>query len=176
MLFEEIIKKRQATRDYLNKNVSEDLIEKILTLANFSPSAGNLQARKVIVVKDKILRGKLKATCRGFRRFLIEPPVIFVVCSVPEESAIKYEERGRNLYALQDATIFASYLQLAAVSLGLACCWVGSFSEKEVSEILNLPENLVPVAMIPIGFSKEEVRDKSRKALEEIIFKSRVTS
>ncbi len=171
MLLEEIIEKRQAIRNYLDKNVPEDLIEKILKLANLSPSAGNLQARKVIVVKDLALRRKLKTTCSGFRRFLTLPPVIFVICSVPEESAMQYKDRGRNLYALQDATIFASYLQLVAVSLGLACCWVGSFKEQEVSEILNLPEDLVPVAMIPVGFSEEKQRKKYRKTLEEIIFK-----
>lgn len=171
MLLEEIIKKRQAVRNYTDKSVPEDLIEKILELANLSPSAGNLQARRVIIVKDPSLRRKLKTTCIGFRRYSVEPPIIFVICSVPEESAIKYGDRGRNLYALQDATIFASYLQLAAVSLGLACCWVGSFNEEEVSEILNLPKDLVPVAMIPVGFSEEEPREKSRKTLEEIIFK-----
>jgi len=171
MRFEEVVKKRQCARSYLEKEVPEDLIEKILNLANLSPSAGNLQARRVIIVSDPQLRRKLKKACRGFARFSDELPVVFVICSVPEESANKYEERGKNLYALQDATIFASYLQLAAVSLGLASCWVGSFDEKEVSKICNLPENLVPVAMIPVGFSKEEPGEKSRKTLAEIIFK-----
>ena len=171
MDFEEVVKKRQCVRSYLEKEVPEDLIQKILELANLSPSAGNLQARKVIVVKDLALRRKLKATCNGFRRFLVEPPVIFVICSVPEESATRFGSRGKDLYALQDATIFACYLQLAVVSLGLSSCWVGSFDEKQVSEILKLPENLVPVAMIPVGFSKEKPGEKSRKTIEEIIFK-----
>lgn len=171
MEFSEVIKKRQATRDYLDKPVPEDLIRQILEQANFSPSAGNLQARRVIIVKDLDLRKKLKATCSGLGRFTIEPPVIFVVCSVPEESAVKYADRGRNLYALQDATIFAACLQLAAVSLGLATCWVGSFDEKEVSEILNLPKDLIPVAVIPVGYSAGEIRPKERKSLTELIFK-----
>lgn len=171
MLLKDVINKRQSVRNYLDKNVHNNLIEKILVLANLSPSAGNLQARRVTVVKDLNIRKKLKATCSGLRRFTIEPPVIFVVCSVPEESEVKYGERGKKLYALQDATIFSSYLQLAAVSLGLSSCWVGSFDEKEVSKILNLMENLVPVAMIPVGYSNEEPREKSRKTLGELVFK-----
>lgn len=171
MLFEDVIAKRQSVRMYLDKKVPQDLVKKILALANLSPSAGNLQARRVIVVKNLDIRKKLKATCNGLSRFTIEPPVIFVVCSVPEESEIKYGERGKKLYALQDATIFASYLQLAAESLGLASCWVGSFNEKEVAAILDLPKNLIPVAMIPIGYSAEKHREKSRKTLEEVIYK-----
>lgn len=171
MNLEEIIKKRQAVRSYLDKNVPDDLIEKMLNLANLSPSAGNLQARRIIIVKDLYTRKKLKATCSGLGRFTIEPPVIFVICALPEESATKYGERGQKLYALQDGTIFASYLQLAAVSLGLDTCWVGSFDEKEVSAILDLPENLVPVAMIPVGYSEEQPREKPRKTLAELIFK-----
>lgn len=168
MDFEEAVKKRQAVREYLDKPVSDDLIEKMLSLANLSPSAGNLQARRVIIVKDLELRKKLKATCSGLGRFTVEPPVIFVICGVPEESAQQYGDRGRNLYALQDATIFAAYFQLAATSLGLASCWVGSFDEKEVSQMLDLPEDLVPAAIIPVGYTDEEPRGKMRKSLEEI--------
>ncbi|MCR4306276.1 MAG: nitroreductase family protein [Candidatus Daviesbacteria bacterium] len=171
MYLDEAIKKRQAVREYLEKDVPEDAIKKILELANLSPSAGNLQARRVVIVKDPALRENLKATCSGLGRFSIAPPVILAICSVPEESAIKYADRGRNLYALQDATIFAAYVQLTAVSLGLASCWVGSFNEKEVSEILQLPEGIIPVALIPVGFTEEAPREKSRKTLEEIIIK-----
>lgn len=171
MIFEEAVKKRQAVRNYLSKDVSDDLIIEVLEIANLSPSAGNLQARKVVIVKNLALRQKLKAVCRGLGRFPKEPPVIIVILAVPEESAVRFEDRGRNLYALQDATIFASYLQLAAVSLGLSTCWVGSFNEGEVSKILELPENLIPVTLIPIGYSDEEVGPKERKSLEDLILK-----
>lgn len=175
MIFEEAVKKRQAVRSYLDKPINDDLIKKVLETANLSPSAGNLQARKVVIVKDLSIRQKLKDICRGLGRFPNPPDggpqVIFVVCAVPDESAVRFEDRGRNLYALQDATIFASYLQLAAVSLGLSTCWVGSFNESEVSKILELPENLIPVALIPIGYSDEEVRPKERKNLQDLVFK-----
>lgn len=171
MQLQEIIKKRQATRDYLDKHISQELIQKILEMAKLAPSAGNLQAMRVIIVKDRKLRQELKAQCRGLLRFTTSPPVILVICSVPEESAVKYEDRGRNLYALQDATIFASYLQLAAVSLGLASCWVGSFNEETVSDVIGLPDNLTPVALITIGYSEEAIRQKQRKDLKELIFR-----
>lgn len=171
MDFEEVVKKRQCVRVYQEKEVPEDQIQKILELANLSPSAGNLQARKVIIVKDQRLRQQIKDVSNGMRRFTVLPPVILVICAVPEQSAVRFEDRGRNLYALQDATIFASYLQLAAQSLGLASCWVGSFNEQEISKILNIPDNLVPVVMIPVGFANETPEERLRKSLEEIILK-----
>ncbi|MBU1031774.1 nitroreductase family protein [Patescibacteria group bacterium] len=171
MIFEEVVKKRQSTRSYLPKKVPVGLIAKMLEMANLAPSAGNLQARKVVIVRDEEVIKKIKEVTSGLGRFSDNIPLIFVVCAVPEVSAVRYEERGRNLYALQDATIFASYLQLAAVSLDLASCWVGSFKERRVSEICNLPENLIPVAMIPVGFSNEEPREKHRKSLAELILK-----
>lgn len=168
MLLEEVIKKRRSVRSYLESEVPDDLVERILKLANLAPSAGNLQARKVLVVKDPSIIIKIM-TCGGFGRFSGTPPVIFVVCSIPEESATRYGDRGRKLYALQDATIFASYLQLAVVSLGLSSCWVGAFDESEVSAICQIPKNLIPVAIIPVGFSSEEPGEKSRKTLKEIM-------
>lgn len=170
MLFNKVVRKRQSVRSYLKKKVSDNLIKKILELANLSPSAGNLQARRVIVVQNEELRKKLIAVSSGFSRFSTEPPVIFVICSVPDESAAKYGSRGKNLYALQDATIFASYLQLAATSLSLASCWIGNFDEKKVLKILKLPKNFRPVAIIPVGYSQEEHREKSRKTIEDVIF------
>lgn len=171
MDFEEVIKKRQCVRVYQDKEVPDDQIQKILELANLSPSAGNLQARKVIIVKNQNLRQQIKDASRGFNRFPVLPPVILVICAVPEESAIRFEERGRKLYSLQDATIFASYLQLAAQFLGLASCWVGSFNEQEISKILDIPLDLVPVVMIPVGFADEQLTQRERKSLEEIILK-----
>ena len=162
MNLEDVINKRQAVRSYLDKNVPDDLIEKILNLANLSPSAGNLQARRVVIVKDLAIRKKLKATCSGLGRFTIEPPVILVICSEPKESAFRYGERGQRLYALQDGTIFASYLQLAAVSLGLACCWVGSFDEGKIKKILKMPKHFRPIVILPVGYPKESPEGKAR--------------
>ncbi len=170
MEFEDVLKKRQSIREFRDKEVSEEVINKILEMANLAPSAGNLQAFKVVVVKDANMRKKLSEAALG-QSSVAEAPVNLVICAVPEESAVKYGDRGRELYSVQDATIFAAYIQLAATSLGLSSVWVGAFDEGEVGEVLRLEENIRPIAIIPLGYPAEKPARKERKSLKEIICK-----
>lgn len=168
MEFEEVLRERRSIRQYRKKEIPEEKIRQILELANLSPSAGNLQARKIILIKDKKTKEKIaRASLR--QDFIAKAPVVFVICADPAKSAVKYRERGRQLYAVQDATIFAAYLQLAAASLGLASCWVGAFKEDEINEILALPENLKPIAVIPVGYPAEQPEETQREDLDGII-------
>lgn len=170
MGFEEVLRKRHSIRRFKEKEVGEDKIKKILGLANLSPSAGNLQARTVVIVKDKEIKRKICQAALG-QNFIAEAVVVFVVCANLEESAKKYGKRGRELYSIQDATIFASYLQLAVTSLDLASCWIGAFNEDGVSEILKLPKEIRPIAIIPVGEPAEKPYLTGRKSLDEIIYK-----
>ncbi len=165
MEFEEVLRNRRSIRKFKAAEISDKLVGKILELANLSPSAGNLQARRVVVVKDKKTK---EALARKDNDFVSQAAVVFVICAVPKESEAEYAERGRNLYAVQDATLFASYLQLAATSLGLASCWVGAFDEEQVKKVLGLPEDLRPIAIIPVGYAAEEPRQSPRKSLNDI--------
>lgn len=171
MQFEEVLRKRHSVRRYFEKKeVSEEKIERILELANLSPSAGNLQARGVVIIKDREIKEKISEAAFG-QDFITGAPVVFVVCANLEESALKYGERGRKLYAVQDATIFASYLQLAAVYLGFVSCWVGAFDEDELKKILDLSDKVNPIAMISVGYPAEEPYITERKNLNEVIYK-----
>jgi nitroreductase len=129
-----------------------------------------LQARSVVIVKDKEIKEKISQAALG-QDFIVEAPVVFVICANLEESAQKYGKRGEELYSIQDATIFASYLQLAVTSLDLACCWIGAFAEDEVSEILKLPKEMRTIAIIPVGQPAEKPYLTRRKNLDEIISK-----
>jgi len=100
---------------------------------------------------------------------VVEAPVVLVFCANPSQSSWRYGSRGEKLYPLQDATIAASYAQLAATALGLASVWIGSFYEDEVLEVLGKPKGVVPVAIIPIGYPAEEPYVTSRKKLNDIV-------
>jgi len=171
MEFIDIIKNRKSTRKFLDKDVSESALNEIIELANLSPSAGNVQARAVVIVNDQNAIEKIRSVTRGLSRFEGKIPVLLVILAKPQESAERYEERGKNLYALQDATIFTSYLQLIAVEKGLSTCWVGSFNESKIGKILELSEDVRPVALIPLGYASETPAVKDRKNLNEIILK-----
>jgi len=168
MKFDEVLKKRQSVRRFEKREVAEEIIRKILELSNLSPSAGNLQARKIVLVKDGKTKEEIVRAALG-QDFISEAPVVFVVCADLEASAQKYGRRGKELYSIQDATIFASYLQLAATFFDLTSCWVGAFDEKAVRRILGLPTELRPIAIIPIGYPAEKPKRTPRKNLGEII-------
>lgn len=155
--FEDVLKKRRSIRKFRDTDVPDDKIRDILELANLAPSAGNRQAFKVAIVRDQKLTN-------------VESPVTLVICADPEESAAKYGERGRTLYALQDATIFAAYLQLVIVEKGLASVWIGAFREGKIKRQLGLGEELRPIAIIPLGYPAVEKSGKRRrKSLDRII-------
>jgi nitroreductase len=73
------------------------------------------------------------------------------------------------LYALQDATIAASYAQLAAVAAGLASAWVGDFDELAVRAALNIPSELRPIALIAIGTAAEVPEETPRRPLDDML-------
>ncbi|MBU1499309.1 nitroreductase family protein [Patescibacteria group bacterium] len=167
MNFEDVVKNRKSVRKFQEKPIEKEKIKKILELVNLAPSAGNLQAYKIFVVKDKKKIKLIGANVGGIQRnFDNLSPIIFIFCANPDESALRYEDRGKKLYAVQDATIACSYAQLIAVSLGLGSCWVGSFDEKIIQEILQT--DLLPIAILPLGYPAETPPCRPRKSLNQL--------
>jgi nitroreductase len=92
-----------------------------------------------------------------------------VVCADPERSAERFGERGRDLFALQDATIAATYVQLAAVAEGLGSAWAGGFAEEAVRGALELGPGLRPVAILGLGYPAEIPEPTPRRKLQDIV-------
>jgi nitroreductase len=138
MTLVEVLKYRRSVRHFKSDSVPEESIKFILEVARTSPSAGGLHSYEVIVTQEKV--GPYDA------------PIYIVVCAMPERAAARYGDRGRNLYAIQDATIFASYIQLLAVDMGLATVWVGAFREDKVKKMLNIADDWQPVVILPMGY------------------------
>lgn len=167
MEFFEVLQKRRSIRAYRkDAPVKEEDVNKILEAANSAPSGGNLQPYKIIVVKSEEGIKALQSSTRQV--FISQAPVSFVFCVDSSCFIERYGERGRSLYAIQDAAIACTYAQLAATALGLASIWVGAFDEAKVSSALKLPSNLRPVAILPVGYPAAEPGPYSRKPLEEI--------
>ncbi|MGD0173732.1 MAG: nitroreductase family protein [Anaerolineales bacterium] len=168
MEFFEVVRTRRSIRVFDGRPVEEEKIRAILEAANAAPSAGNLQAYEIYLVKDPIARERL-ASMPPRMEFFSVVPLVLVFCANPARSEVRYAERGKKLYALQDATIACTHAMLAATALGLASVWVGAFREREVSTALNLPEALTPVALLPVGYPLETVESRTRRPLNEIV-------
>jgi nitroreductase len=147
------IQKRRSVRKYLPEPVSDEIIISLIKTANLAPSAGNLQARDFIVVKDAETKKKLASAALN-QEFVAEAPVVIVICT-NEQKIKRYGSRGINLYTYQDTAASAMLIMLTALEHGLGTCWVGAFDEKSVRKILNIPDFAKPVIMIPIGYPAE---------------------
>ena len=138
MNLRDAILKRRSVRHFQTTDVP-DLAE-IIALARRAPSAGALRAYETILTKEKISR--------------IDAPMYMVICANPQAYSVRYGERGRDLYSIQDATIFGAYFQLLLVDMGLSSVWIGAFREGRIKSVLKIAEHLKPVAIIAIGYER----------------------
>jgi nitroreductase len=150
---DEVFKKRHSVRSFQNREIEREKLKEILEAVESAPSAGDLKARKIIVVEDFDLKQKLVKAARD-QIFVGEVPVVLVFFALPSVSEKIYKERGKNLYAVQDATIAVCFAWLQAVMLGIDACWVGAFDEAAVKEVLNSKEDERPIAILPLGYKK----------------------
>jgi len=151
MDFWETIKKRHCVRSFAAKQVSDDLIEKIISAGKLAPSAGGLQTWHFEIIKEQKIKDDLTIASM-MQKFIAQAPIVIVICADVEKSAGTYGERGRDLYAIQDTAAATQNMLLAVTDLGLGACWVGAFDEDKVSQILNLPSQLRPVVILPVGY------------------------
>lgn len=167
--FFETVRHRHSVRRYLpNTPVEPEKLHAILETASSAPTAGDLQAYRIVVVQDPMLRAGLRRAAAD-QAFVSEAPACLVFCSDGERAAGQFGERGRALFAVQDATIAAAYAQLAAVAAGMGSTWVGNFDEAAIARLLGLAEGLRPVAMLSIGYPAELPEPSPRRRLDEIV-------
>lgn len=154
---------RRSIRSYLDREVEQEKIEKILEAGRLSPSAGNRQEWKFIVVKNAETREKL-AWAAGGQTFVGRAPVVLAACGTECEA---FMPCGQLAYTV-DVSIAFAYMLLQAYELGLGTCWIGAFDEYVVKEILNIPDHVRVVALSPLGYPSHPVPQRPRKDIEQI--------
>jgi nitroreductase len=147
--FHGFLSTRCSVRDYNKEEIVDDEIAYLMDCAAMAPSAGNLEAWDVVLVRDTDRKEALSDAAGGQPQ-VMNASAVFVVCANYVRSMSRYGERG-ILYAVQDATIACTYLMLAAHAIQLRSCWVGAFEEEEVKEILSLPPHIRPITLLCIG-------------------------
>jgi len=156
--FEAVVNWRPTTK-FEKKHVDDKIIGVMLHMAAHAPSAGNIQEWEFVVVRDEEIKKKL-AKAALEQMHIEEAPVVIVVLADLEKISLKYGKRGELVYALQDTAAAVMLLLIAAESLGLGADWVKSFDEDLVKMAIELPENMRPIAIIPVGYPREQGEER----------------
>ena len=154
----DLILSRRSVRRYKDKEIPKDVLDKIVEVGRQSPSAANRQPYRFIILDDS----KLKQGLPGrFSRFLTKAPVVIIGCA-----NINALLTGK--WATIDTTIALENMILAAWSLGLGSCWIGSFNEKKVKDLLKIPKDWKVVALVTLGYPAETPKARKKKPVNEL--------
>ncbi len=167
MELKEAILGRRSIRRFGDIDVSEEVVTELIELGNAAPSAGNLQARDFVVVRDQKTKDDIALAAHD-QDFIAKAPVVIVVCANMDR-IMHYGKRGITLYCLQDCAAAVQNMLLTIHDMGLGCVWVGAFDESKASNILELPGHIRPVAILPLGVPASHPAARKRIPVEDLI-------
>jgi nitroreductase len=170
-IFESIISWRPAKK-FENKHIDDKLVGVMLHMATHAVSAGNIQEWQFIVVRDNEIKKKLCAAALDQKQ-IIEAPIDIVVCADLEKANLRYSTRGEVFYSIQDTAAAVQIIILTANALGLGSDWIKAFDEDRVRTVIELPHNLRPVAIIPIGYAVEEATERKLLPFEHMTWENK---
>lgn len=146
----ECIKSRRSRRLFLDKEVSNELIQQILQCAVSAPSSMNCQPWHFVVLKDKGRRVKLAdLKTEGNQQHILTASATIIVCVDMEKSPSRFIEDG--ITATQNILLAVHELGLGSVYV-TGCNPTDEKVAEEIREILSLPDNILPITILPIGY------------------------
>jgi nitroreductase len=165
----EAIRTRKSVRAWSERPVEEDRLERVLSAARLAPSARNGQEWRFVVVRDPALRRRLGVEAAA-QEFVGAAPVVLACCAETDGRVMRC---GQSAYPI-DVAIAMDHLSLAAAAEGLGTCWIGSFDEGKVREILGIPPAVRVVELMPLGYPLDpSAVEKQRLALSVIVHRER---
>ena len=167
MEFKETVKNRYSCKKFSDKSVEQEKLEAILEAGRLAPTAKNLQEQRIYVVQSEEMLAKIDALtpCR------YNAPVVLAV-AFDTNNVFTYPG-GKRDSGVEDATIVATHMILAAEDEGIDSCWVNFFDPEKAAEALGLPENEEVLMLMDLGYAAEGAgplpNHDSRKPLSETV-------
>lgn len=166
------IKERKSVRVFEDREIETHLKDEILNSAFQAPTAGGMMLYSILDITDKELKAKLAITCDN-QPFIATAPIVLIFLADYQRWYDCFNLNGCNprkpgegdiLLASSDALIAAQNTVVAAESLGLGSCYIGDILEncEVVSELLNLPEFVIPVSMLVYGYPTKQQRERKK--------------
>ena len=167
MDIDKCINQRCSCRRFRSKKPDWKDIIKAIESASKAPLAGNIPTIKFILVSDKDKISELAEASQ--QDFISQVDYVIAVCSDPKQCILSYGERGKR-YAKHQAGAAIENFLLKLESLGLATCWTGAFSDETVKRVLQLPEDVEPEAIFPIGYAFEKRKQRKKPDLDSVLY------
>lgn len=168
----EAIKNRRSIVRFETTPIEEKKIQSILEAGRWAPSWLNKQPWRFIVVTDPAIKESLSEFAPTVYKLGVrEAPVCIVTTVDPNEDPFHFIEAG---------AVATQNMALAAQSLGLGSCWIGTFklkgerksSEEKIKNVLEIPKTHRVISLLPIGIPKH-VGEKNRKELSQLVYQNK---
>jgi nitroreductase/dihydropteridine reductase len=199
MEFKDIVMHRYATKKFDGRKIPEAKVKELYEMIRFAPSAVNVQPWKIKVVTDQKIKEQLKpatwdqeqiTTCshllvfcantdfkdlierleKSMRERKLPGDMVKMVIGIAENFFLKIPPAEQLIWAQHHVFLALGNALNGATSLGLDSCPMGGFDPKEYARILNLPPDLVPTMLCPIGYAADRPMPKFRFPVKEIFF------
>lgn len=173
MDFLELTRQRYSERFFdTSRMVEQDKIDRILEAGRLSPTAANRQPHRFYLLKSKEALQKAQSACFSS---LYGAPVVILLCydldstwHNPRETLLPNYNSGE-----QDCGIVATQMMYAAEEQGVHTIWIRGFDARALQQVFNLPPNMIPAMMLPIGYPSEisapSPKHFERKAMKELV-------
>lgn len=161
-----IIHNRKSVRHFTGKSVSRDDLVTIVKAGMAAPTAVNMQPWSFVVITERKELDAL-STVLPYAKMLDKAGAAIIVCAMPEKAF-----QGNLEFAIIDSTCAGENILLAAEALGLGALWTAVYPDDErmdaVRKQLNIPESVIPLNVIPVGYPTGEDKPKNKFKEENI--------
>jgi len=161
-----VIHSRKSVRNFTGETVGRDVLEKIVRAGMAAPTAVNRQPWSFVIVTDRKTLDTLNDAL-PYAKMLKKAGAAVIVCAIPGKAFENSTE-----FAVIDSTCASENILLAAEAFGLGAVWTAAYPYKDrmdiVRKTLNIPENVIPLNVIPIGHPTGTDRPKDKYRPENV--------
>lgn len=168
MEFNNVIKERYSVRKYKPDRITDEELHTILKAGMLAPTGCNYQPQRIYVLKSDEAIAKIRA----LSRCAFDAPVVLLI-ALDETADWKSPLEAGCRAGIQDVSIVADHMMLAAWDIGVGSCWVNYFKPSEVKAAFDLPVNETPILLMTLGYPAEDAKPlglhSESKEMSEII-------
>ncbi len=157
---------RATVREYSDRDIDSNILNEMIEAASHAPTTGGMQLYSVVVTRDKAMKEKL-APCHFNQPMVTNAPVVLTFCAdfnrfvawcKASNAEPGYDNFQSLMSAILDVTILAQQFNTIAEMNGVGCCYLGTttYNAQEIAEVLNLPNRVIPIITLTIGYPKEK--------------------